>query len=1016
MFERFFGSDESSEPKTEPVDVTPTGDGPVVPEVDSTAMGSTSVPDATLRSRLGESYDISVTNTASVGGKPIITDTATEGIVAGSHVRDMFEASAETARAPLWIGYDEDAHRGFREAPLRFDSLFRHIWITGTTGYGKTTALLNMMIQWAYAGYGFVYVDPKARDSRELLRMLPEHRLDDVVWIEPGSVEHDRTVGLNFLELPDCTTTTERENEIENRIENLKAIFDTDEYWGVNMESITESMARAMMQSDKPFSVIDMYFTLLNAERREEFALDVDDPYVREFCLEIAQMDDETVRPLLKRIKSWVENAVIRRIIAHRESTIDFRDIVANDRIVIVSTPVENTDIKKMVTLGVMRNLWSAIQHRSYGQDAEPDPYFVLCDEFDDIASENLDIESMLARARSMRLSVTLASQYPSQFDESTLKSMQNNCDTLISFSVNDVDDAQLLMKRFRGYTAEDLISTDQYQAWTKLPLGGGQYSNPVLLQSFPPYPPLRSSDAVDDIIEQSLSQYGTEPLTDAEILQNLLYSDSNDAANPDKLLAEMMAEAIRAVQIRKGVRADNGWVDVTAVDDELIVRLESANEDHSNLDVDPANLPDIRDTSRLIEADIDLQTDTVVTRLSDAGADAVRPETGAVRSAGDTAHDALLADAETTLTEQGFSVSIIEQDGSSQPDATATHSEFETDFVIESETTTPERPAKVLQNLSRAHESDRVPIFVVRPGDSTTQRAARIENICSPPLRELADGSELFYNCDEIVTFGGGATSHGGVTAVRPRTSDSNRTVWIRDDGDRVLSDGETEFARVPEGDALSKDSVPAYYSYDRESEQYTVYTPGETQRYDSKDDFDAEWIPIKRPFIPREQLPADLSREDYLILILPDDGSPVLYQEESMYLLSDCLDHGELWSTSVDPLQMDSEASDEPASDADVSPSLDGDPEGDAVEVFATLYVRQTDGSRISEDALFQAYSSWLNENDIDGTTSKGWFTRKLGNAVDFDTNRRRRDGERVRFYVGIELTPDGHTFLDP
>jgi len=81
------------------------------------------------------------------------------------------------------------------------------------------------------------------------------------------------------------------------------------------MESITESMGRAMMQSDQPFSVIDMYFTLLHAERREEFALDVDDPYVREFCLEIARMDDETVRPLLKRIKSWVENSVIRRII-----------------------------------------------------------------------------------------------------------------------------------------------------------------------------------------------------------------------------------------------------------------------------------------------------------------------------------------------------------------------------------------------------------------------------------------------------------------------------------------------------------------------------------------------------------------------------------------------------------------------------------------------------------------------------------------------------------------------------
>jgi len=124
----------------------------------------------------------------------------------------MLESGVDTAPSPLWIGYDEDAQRGFREAPLQFESLFRHIWITGTTGYGKTTELLNMMVQWAYSGYGFVYFDPKGRDSQELLRMLPEDRLDDVVWIEPGSSEHDKTVGLNFLEVPDCETEEEREN------------------------------------------------------------------------------------------------------------------------------------------------------------------------------------------------------------------------------------------------------------------------------------------------------------------------------------------------------------------------------------------------------------------------------------------------------------------------------------------------------------------------------------------------------------------------------------------------------------------------------------------------------------------------------------------------------------------------------------------------------------------------------------------------------------------------------------
>ncbi|ELY68284.1 hypothetical protein C488_21192 [Natrinema pellirubrum DSM 15624] len=1025
MFDRFFGRDDADQDAASDADASasdPSRNEDSPPETKTNGNGATS-GDAPFETRsgpqslLGETYDIAEQDTDYVGSKPVVTETLNEGTVAGSHVREMLESGVDTAPSPLWIGYDEDAQRGFREAPLRFESLFRHIWITGTTGYGKTTELLNMMVQWAYSGYGFVYFDPKGRDSRELLRMLPEDRLDDVVWIEPGSSEHDKTVGLNFLEVPDCETEEERENEIENRIENLKAIFDTDEYWGINMESITESMGRAMMQSDQPFSVIDMYFTLLHAERREEFALDVDDPYVREFCLEIARMDDETVRPLLKRIKSWVENSVIRRIISHRESTIDFRDIIDNDRIVIVRTPVENTDIKKMVTLGVMRNLWSAIQQRSYERDTDPEPYFVLCDEFDDIASDNLDIESMLARARSMRLSVTLSSQYPSQFGEDTRKAMQNNCDNLITFSVNDVDDAQLLMKRFRDYTAEDLISTDQYQAWTKLPLEGGRYSEPVLLRTFPPYPPLRSSDAVDDIIEASLDRYGTDPLTDAEIMQNLIYSDANKAANPTQILGETMAEAVRAVQLREGIRDENGWVDVVDVDKELSIRLENSHPDIEYADDD---LPEVRDASPLI--DVELQDGDIVARLSEEGEIEVEPETGGVESAGGSDHDAVLVDTEQALTERGFSVDILEQDGSEQPDATATHPDHDVVFNIEAETTTPDRPAKVLQNLKRAQDADRIPLFVVRSGDPETEWATRLENILSVPLQERADGTEQFYNCDEVVTFGGGATAHGGVTAVRPRTSETNRTVWTRDDGERVLSDGEREFTRVPDEGTLSKDGVPAYYSYDHETGQYTVHKPGETQTYGSKDGFDAEWTPIKRPFIPDVELPdPDYSRDSYIVLLLPEDGALKIFQQGELYTLSESPDEEDLWlgvpanEHSQATISMD--AGEETPSTESTAPSdesVEIDPSGDGIEAFAAMYIREAEGAQVPKETLFQAYSAWTDQHGIDGTNAS-WFGRKLANVVEYENDRVRDGDDLVTVYSGVDLTPDGSKFLE-
>jgi len=277
-----------------------------------------------------------------------------------------------------------------------------------------------------------------------------------------------------------------------------------------------------------------------------------------------------------------------------------------------------------MVTLGVMRNLWSAIQQRSYERDTDPDPYFVLCDEFDDIASDNLDIESMLARARSMRLSVTLSSQYPSQFGEDTRKAMQNNCDNLIAFSVNDVDDAQLLMKRFRRLHGRRPHLDRPVPGLDETPTGGWS----VLRASAPPNVPAVSTtavaDSVDDIIEASLDRYGTDPLTDAEIMQNLIYSDANEAANPTQILDKTMAEAIRAVQIRENAREANGWVDIVAIDEELSTRLENSQ---AEIDYEYEDLPDVRDASRLI--DVELQDGEIVARLSDDGETEVQPETG---------------------------------------------------------------------------------------------------------------------------------------------------------------------------------------------------------------------------------------------------------------------------------------------------------------------------------------------------------------------------------------------------
>nr|WP_247731769.1 type IV secretory system conjugative DNA transfer family protein [Halovivax limisalsi] len=845
----------------------------------------------------------------------------------------MFESGLDEPEKPIWIGYDDGAQTGFREAPIKFNSLFRHIWIAGTTGYGKTTWLVNSMLQLAYQGHGFVYFDPKGKDSRELLRRLPQDRLEDVIWVEPGSSDHDRSIGLNFLETPAAESEADLENEIENRIENLKAIFDTDEYWGINMESITESMGRAMMKSEREFSVIDMYFILLNAERRQQFAEEVEDPFIAEFCQEIAEMEDDVVRPLTKRIKSWVENAIIRRIIARRESTVDFREVVDEDRIVIVRTPVENKDIKKMVTLGVMRNVWSAIQRRSYEERETPKPYFVFADEFDDIASESLDIESMLARARSMRLSVTLASQYPSQLEESVVKAMKNNCDNLVTFSVNDDEDASILMKRFRGYSAEDLISTDQYTVWTKLPLEGGKYSEPVKLKTFPPYPPLRSHEAVDAIIEASLQRYGADVLTDQEIRSNLIYGEYNEIAtaeNDDEgsdleadnksIPTDRILEGVFAAQIRSEIDVDEeGFVAIEDAKREIERRMGDTGYKSQLSNVIEQTLYDGQ------YAEVDRRSGQSVVKLTNAGlVELFGQDTGSSANGGSDDHRIILQKSYEVFTKLGYVTSLPTQEGTELADGIAelpidpmngeTLAEVEArrdelreeypalwelsggrPVNIEAETSTIEKPKQTLTNLRKAVNADRFCVFAIKDESATKDEFAywgrRGEQVLYDSWR---DGTETAIDHDRL-TFASAVDDYGhrhfyntasfvefreGVYALRPAyDGDTERSItleWVETDEGVVCRDSSgTIHAKFDDLDDLEEPSTnafPAYYEYDRAEGEFIVWAEGEKRLYNSRDELEADWKRLYAPFIPEHEFDRMPTEDDFAFVVFPD------------------------------------------------------------------------------------------------------------------------------------------------
>jgi hypothetical protein len=95
---------------------------------------------------------------------------------------------------------DSNAPGQRRTLALDLEGRLRHVHILGPTGTGKSTLLVQMVIQDLIAGRGLVLIDPKGDLVQEVLRRIPDGRRSDVVVMDPAS-PGGSVVGLNPLQV-----------------------------------------------------------------------------------------------------------------------------------------------------------------------------------------------------------------------------------------------------------------------------------------------------------------------------------------------------------------------------------------------------------------------------------------------------------------------------------------------------------------------------------------------------------------------------------------------------------------------------------------------------------------------------------------------------------------------------------------------------------------------------------------------------------------------------------------------
>lgn len=387
----------------------------------------------------------------------------------------------------------------------------RHFYIIGQTGTGKTTLMKNMIIQDIQAGNGVCMIDPHGTDITDVLAAVPKEREDDVIYIDPSYME--RVVGLNMLEYD------ERKPEQKTFVVNeLFSIFQklygaVPESMGPMFEQYFRNATLLVLEDPESGStLLDVSKVMADAEYRQAKLEKAKNPVVVQFWKDIATKAGgeaalENIVPYItSKFDVFTANEYMRPIVGQQESSFDFRQIMDEQKILLVNLSKGrlgeiNANLIGMIVVGKI--LMAALSRVDDVSRSTP-PFYLHMDEFQNITTDS--ISAILSEARKYRLGLTVAHQFIAQLEEKISDAVFGNVGSIASFRVGP-EDAEFLEKQFSPtFNAHDLMNIENRHAYLRI-LADGTPTKPFDIATAAPQEP--NPDRVEALIKHSYSRYG---------------------------------------------------------------------------------------------------------------------------------------------------------------------------------------------------------------------------------------------------------------------------------------------------------------------------------------------------------------------------------------------------------------------------------------------------------------------------------------------------------------------------
>jgi hypothetical protein len=393
------------------------------------------------------------------------------------------------------------------EVRLSHEQRLSHTHILGVTGVGKSTLIANMVLNDAHQNLGCTILDPHGDIIDDILKRIPEHRKDDVIFLDPSDT--DFPVGFNLLEAKTEAEKIVLSSDIVNSFKRHATA------WGDNMTSVLQNAVNTILESAQGATLIELKRFLIEEKFRHIFLDNVDDPSLHYYWKHEYPMLRKGITPLLTRLDTFLRPKIIRYMLAQK-SGINFKECIEQRKMVLIKLSQGLIGEQNSYLLGslYLSKINQAVMSRQNLPKKRRHPYFLYCDEFHHFMTPS--INNILGSARKYGLGLTLAHQELSQIDDpKLLNSVLSNPLSRICFRIGD-NDAKRLAPGFSYFEADDLTSLSRGEAIIRI----GESNNDFNLKTSKLEKAL-SSKITDYIISQTRNKYAS---TKAE-LENILIS-----------------------------------------------------------------------------------------------------------------------------------------------------------------------------------------------------------------------------------------------------------------------------------------------------------------------------------------------------------------------------------------------------------------------------------------------------------------------------------------------------------